>query len=714
MTDASEAVPIPPDGLLEMLEKEIKQIGMQVVEGVTCELKRFMVEQTRTSQTRAAHSQTGCSNTGMRAIAATPDTPSEPPSEPPGMLASAAMPPPPSEPPSELPGIIVTNPPVARQNADAPGCHDLPCAVDPPSDHGSLAERMGKTHAGGGRSHLCDTPKGTALEDLTEEKSSFDENSSQGRPWAHKRASGTESSGVGTSIQSILGAKRAGGRSTLHRSSTMSDNSKDSWRQNSPDGSASDTSRDEQAVNRKSQDGLSRKPSQKRSSFARTTSGTGEDVMTTLATERAKTMEVKRRIKHQIPRSLTMMTTMHGRKVNVRECCWYIMETYTDHVMGVILVVNAIWMGIIVDVKVRIGSGDHAVSVAEMAYVVEWVFCCIFFVELAIRLCLHPRRFFSFAAGWAWNLFDVMVLALQVADQSILLIVDGNEHNKLLDGLSLLRMLRLGRLIRMVRMVRISPQLKSMVYLIVASMPSFCWTAILILLLLYTAAIYFTEVAHDMVQNLQNVEEQAAIETYWNSITRSMLTLYMAISGGGDWKDFVEVFLSQDPMGLHTLIFVTYVAFSTLVMLNLVTGVFVEGAQRLIRKEQDEEIGRMAEKMFARSDSDKITWENFVSLEEAPAMSAYCAAVGITQVEAVGLFELLDTEGLGELQISEFVKGSLRLRSAARTIDVAQLGDYLQQSLTMLDKRSLATHKITMKLWSSMRSLNELADARAK
>lgn len=265
-------------------------------------------------------------------------------------------------------------------------------------------------------------------------------------------------------------------------------------------------------------------------------------------------------------------------------------------------------------------------------------------------------------------------------------------------------------------MVRLLPQLKSMVYLIVASTPSFFWTAILILLLLYIAAIYFTEVAYDMAQDVQSAEDQTTLEDHWSSISRSMLTLYMSICGGGDWEDFIVVFLRQDSWNPHVLIFSAYVAFSTLVMLNLVTGVFVDGAQRIYRQEQDDEITRMAEKMFARRSgpNTEITWDAFVELEDEPAMLAYCAAVGITHDEAVRLFELLDTKGLRKLDISEFVKGSLRLRSTARTIDVAQLADHLQQCLTILDKRSLATHKVITKLWRNMERPGKLTDTKVR
>ena len=39
----------------------------------------------------------------------------------------------------------------------------------------------------------------------------------------------------------------------------------------------------------------------------------------------------------------------------------------------------------------------------------------------------------------------------------------------------------------------------------------------------------------------------------------------------------------------NTLVFSIFIAFATLVMMNLVTGVFVDGAQRIAREEKNQE-----------------------------------------------------------------------------------------------------------------------------
>ena len=138
------------------------------------------------------------------------------------------------------------------------------------------------------------------------------------------------------------------------------------------------------------------------------------------------------------------------------------------------------------------------------------------------------------------------------------------------------------------RMVHLVPELKSMVCLISASMISFFWAVVLFVLLIYCVAVYFTELATD----LRVGADDTRLGQYWGSLGSSFLSLFQAISGGDDWANFIDV-LEDSSQTLNTLVFSLYVLFATLVMLNLVTGVFVEGAQRILKDDKEAELLRM-------------------------------------------------------------------------------------------------------------------------
>merc|ERR1712187_978112 len=103
-----------------------------------------------------------------------------------------------------------------------------------------------------------------------------------------------------------------------------------------------------------------------------------------------------------------------------------------------------------------------------------------------------------------------------------------------------------------------------------------------------------------------------------------------------------------------------YIAFATLVMLNLVTGIFVESAQTNIREDKDHEIVNQVKELFLSSDENHsgfITWPEFENQLENPKMAVFFKAVDLDMTEARSLFKLLDIHGTGEINSEEFVNG---------------------------------------------------------
>eukprot|EP00408_Alexandrium_pacificum_P030613 CAMPEP_0171276706 /NCGR_PEP_ID=MMETSP0790-20130122/63978_1 /TAXON_ID=2925 /ORGANISM="Alexandrium catenella, Strain OF101" /LENGTH=86 /DNA_ID=CAMNT_0011745813 /DNA_START=34 /DNA_END=291 /DNA_ORIENTATION=- len=68
------------------------------------------------------------------------------------------------------------------------------------------------------------------------------------------------------------------------------------------------------------------------------------------------------------------------------------------------------------------------------------------------------------------------------------------------------------------------------------------------------------------------------------------MALFMAISGGDDWRNFVECFKREPAWGVYVTLFSIYIAFATMVMANLVTGYFVDGAQKMMNAEEEDHL----------------------------------------------------------------------------------------------------------------------------
>jgi len=344
-----------------------------------------------------------------------------------------------------------------------------------------------------------------------------------------------------------------------------------------------------------------------------------------------------------------------------------------DYVMGIILCLNAASIGW--EVNYKASHIDEATP--DYFKVAEICFCVAFTIEVTLRMLAYKIAFL-YRKDWQWNVFDSVIVILQIVE---LLTQEAegpdpeDSGSGTFEAVSFLKILKFGRVVRLVRMVRFIPSLKSMVYLIAASLGSFFWTIMLMMLLIYGVAIYFTDVVTDYRKARGEQANQEIVDS-WGTLMFSVLSLYQAILGGIDWRDLFDPLNKEVSSPLVVLLFLLYIAFATLVMLNLVTGVFVEGAQRIIRQDKDAELVKHVKKLFAktdRNDDSEITWAEFERRigENDKSIDDYFKAVDLNRDEARNLFKLLDHDESGSLCADEFVHGCLRLKGPAKSVDLA-------------------------------------------
>jgi len=346
-----------------------------------------------------------------------------------------------------------------------------------------------------------------------------------------------------------------------------------------------------------------------------------------------------------------------------------------DLAIGMIVCLNAISIGVQVQVN---ASG----SKEELTFdIINVLFVVLFTAELLARLLVTQRQFFV-GENVVWNLFDSLVVVWGLADLLIKTVM-ANPDSGMMDTLSILR---LGRLLRMLRLFRLIPALKQLCYLLLASASSFIWAALLMLIMMYCFAVFLTDQGTEFVRRSEVPEDRVKVQEYWGSMGSSIKSLFMAMTGGIDWRHLVE-HIGRN--WLTACVFYGYITFSVLVMLNLVTGVFVDGAQRIIKEDKENDVIRLAAEAFAKLDVDMsgdISFEEFSSHLEDDSILNYCEAVGMLPDQALDLFQVLDANDNGELSISEFVEGCLRLRSEARSYEVACLTVLVKELMSVVKK----------------------------
>merc|ERR1712232_1331357 len=159
---------------------------------------------------------------------------------------------------------------------------------------------------------------------------------------------------------------------------------------------------------------------------------------------------------------------------------------------------------------------------------------------------------------------------------------------------------------------------------------------------------YFTEMAtalwlaSDSGNGGSDVDvDTEELDQHWGSMAKSILSLFMAITGGDDWRNFIDLLEATSGYWVHTGVFVIYIAFATMVMLNLVTGVFVEGAQKIFKEEKESTLVKLTAKMFAEADKDhseEITFDEFENLVNDRYVDDWFVALGFSIAEADTLF----------------------------------------------------------------------------
>jgi hypothetical protein len=186
-----------------------------------------------------------------------------------------------------------------------------------------------------------------------------------------------------------------------------------------------------------------------------------------------------------------------------------------------------------------------------------------------------------------------------------------------------------------------------------------------------------------------NADEQSTIQeihTLYGSLLRSMMTLFLTISGGLEWSKAAGPLVKLGTGTLYGIIWTAYIAFMVFGMLNVLTGIFVEQAMNAMANDKDNMIQsqlderdsliRTIEKVFKDSDTDgsgEVTEQEMDLLLDDPELIAYLNAIGIDHSEAKGLFTLLDDDGSGSVSIEEFVTGFLRLKGGAKAVDMVTL-----------------------------------------
>jgi len=359
-----------------------------------------------------------------------------------------------------------------------------------------------------------------------------------------------------------------------------------------------------------------------------------------------------------------------------------------------VIVLNAAFLGYSSDFSLRAAIEDHNNSVSNTRasvgtwhfvlgrspwmFVTEIVFTVLFVLEILLRfLALEGEFIVGEDAGW--NLFDTMLTVSSVAEIGLVgLSVD----------FSYLRVIRIARIIRsfrvfnVVKLVPVMRSLRLMMLAIVKSLIPFVWAVLILLVVMFVFCIIIVHgVIEYMMFDAEDDHISADIRTYLGSLSMTILSLFMSISGGVDWWTVGSILLHISTR--YLLIFLIFILFTVLAVMNIITGIFVKEALDMATKDHDMQLQQelvenrhlllRLKAIFHRMDANStgcVSLLDFEQTMEDGSVRVLFQQVGLNIGDATSFFKVLDQDDSNELSIEEFVMGCMRFKGGANRMDI--------------------------------------------
>lgn len=259
------------------------------------------------------------------------------------------------------------------------------------------------------------------------------------------------------------------------------------------------------------------------------------------------------------------------------------------------------------------------------------------------------------------------------------------------------RALRMVRAIRVLAIGKYMVPLKLLLTSIISSTGNVLTAFVFLALTLFCFAIVFVQACANHVLEFVAVHggdasdgpgsgTAAGLLEHFGSVPVAMLSLFMALSGGNDWCTYTELLFAAH--WSYGALFVFFIAFMSLCVMNIITGIFVGSTYDIaqidralaVQKEIEaqESYERNLRDLFQEFDDDHsgiVMHGEFNARVNTREVKAYLLTLGIEAQQAEEFFHVLQSGNahIDGITMNEFVQGCLRLRGAAKNADVGFL-----------------------------------------
>jgi len=349
-----------------------------------------------------------------------------------------------------------------------------------------------------------------------------------------------------------------------------------------------------------------------------------------------------------------------------------------DFGMGGIIIFNAVTIGLETSIT------RQKQDIPAYLHVLEYSFLFAYCVELSLRI---------YAVGWKrafisnWVKFDATMVVAGILNFIITVsALGGDAASSVVDNVNMLKMIRLFRLARTVRVLVQFRTLWMLVQGLMYAVLPMLWTAMLMIVVVYVFAVIAMETILD--DSTKGSDYSEACRNF-DTIGDAMITLMQFMTLDSVAAIYRPLISSNFWLTFYFLIFVLL---GPIALMNIVTAIMVESSLRTANEDQEAKKAwetmrkkNMMPKLKSLFETLDTSHDGFVDFEEltgAPPdiKEAMQHIVGLDELEEI--FNMLDYDGSGSIDIDEFVDGIMR----SQADKPSELIVLVKQSRAILDR----------------------------
>jgi voltage-gated sodium channel len=240
----------------------------------------------------------------------------------------------------------------------------------------------------------------------------------------------------------------------------------------------------------------------------------------------------------------------------------------------------------------------------------------IFFLEIIIRWT-GRRSTEEYVGDW-WNWFDIFILMLGIIPEVADILLDNSSQEQQ----NIMSTLRILRVVQLTRSIRAIGELQLLIGVLIKSIRSLSYIAVLFLLIMYIYAIIGVTLFRNPEYNTsEHIKLTISNPDPYGDLGEAFFTLFRILTGE-DWTDLRYNLLSNEeiegsvPVASNTVItfyHVSWMIIAAYLLINLVIGAIVNNFQIVLegQKEAEDKLAQKKDKNAgAGGDDDKPDDEN--------------------------------------------------------------------------------------------------------